>query len=110
MNHPNRNWRRRLADEATALGPDLVSAWISIFTRDDQTLVSAAAELSADAGRNYDSNQLLKWRRGAEPVPAPAALVMRRDLLQYLFDDEIGAALSRLLESPAAQRVIEPAR
>jgi hypothetical protein len=108
MNHPNRSWRRRLADEAAALGPDLVSAWIALFTRNGEPLVELAAELAQDCGRRYDSNQLLKWRRGAEPVPPMAAHIMRRDLLQYLLDDEaLGLALARLLDSAAAQRVIE---
>ena len=100
----------RALERATALGPDLVSAWLALFARDGQTVVHVAAELSQEVGAQYDSNRLLKWRRGAEPVPAPVQRVMRRDLLQYLYGDHAGAALAALMEPPARAITSPPPR
>lgn len=99
-NHPNRNWRRRLVSEAAALGPDLVSAWCALATRDGVPLIAAAAALSATTGRAYSANLLCRWRRGDAPVPEPAARVMRSDVLHHL----LGAppdAVAAVLEPPA---------
>ena len=97
---PNKSWLTRIVDEATALGPDLVSAWISLSTSDGRSLVGVAAALSTQSGHSYDSNRLLKWRRGEERVPLPAEQIMRRDLLAYLLGDDAGNVIAAVLTPP----------
>ena len=84
MNHPNRSWRRRLADEAAALGPDLVSAGINILG--GPTL--AAMHISTLTGRNYSANLMCRWRRGEAPVPEPAREALMVVVLTELLGDE----------------------
>lgn len=80
MNHPHRNWRRRLAAEASALGPDLVSAYIALH----RGPTAAARALSEDTGRPYSANLLCRWRRGEAPTPVAAQQAMRYSLLLAL--------------------------
>ena len=81
--HPNRNWRRRLAADAAALGTNLVSAYIALHG--GPTI--AARALSDDTGRRYSGNLLCRWRRGASPTPAVAQQAMRYSLLIALLGD-----------------------
>lgn len=100
-NHPNRSWRRKLQHEAEALGPDMVSAWITLQTLDGWSVAEVGRRLASDFDRAYDANRLLKWRRGDEAVPGPVAARMRLDLLAALLkDNDTARALARLMEGP----------
>lgn len=41
----------------------------------------ALAELNDALGKNYNTNQLGKWRRGVESIPQPAQDYMLRDVI-----------------------------
>lgn len=98
--HPEDKWRRTLDADAAALGTNLVSAWCALNRRDGLSLVAAAAELSAEAGRRYSANFICRMRRGDAPVPEPAAHLMRLAVLRSLIGDACGSVLL-ILEPPA---------
>lgn len=93
MNHPH--WRRRLADEAAALGPDLVSATIRVLGGP----TAAAAHLAAITGRTVTANKLCRFRRGAECTPEWLQDAMRVVVADRLLDDA-GLAVARVMSPP----------
>ena len=107
MNHPNRNWRRRLTDAAIALGPDLVHAWqavtLSRVRRASQhaTLTEALSLLNVATGGNYTLSRLGEWRNGRRPVPPEVERHMRRIVLGHLLEDlRTAAAVARVMDHP----------
>ena len=98
-NHPNRSWRRRLANEAAALGPDLVSAVIRVLGGPSR----AAQHLSALTGRSLDANRMCRYRRGGEAVPDWLQDACRVVVADELLGDD-GLAIARLMSPPDRQK------
>ena len=96
--HPNRSWRRRLALEAEALGPDAVAAWHELHHSTSH--VALAERIRAETGCYVDSNRLSAWLAGRRAVPEPVLALMRREILSALLGDA-GEAVARVLSAPA---------
>lgn len=102
-NHPNRNWRRKLADAARALGPDLVAAWIAVSER-HATVHDALSLLNAATGGSHTTSRLGEWRDGKRAIPEPVQRHMRRIVLAELLGDlRTAAAVEGVMAGPAAE-------
>ena len=106
-NHPNRNQGPK--------GPDLVSSAIqTIMAIPGHTTRSASttlvADINADLGTAYTTNDLGKWRRADRPIPQPVQDWMLRVCISHAiescggtapFDDDSLDRLAAMLCPPA---------
>ena len=99
MNHPNRSWRRQLADEAAALGADLLSAGIRVLGGPEK----ASRHLSLLTKRPVMANKLCRWRRGAECCPEWLQDALRVVVADVLLGDH-GLAIARVMSPPERVR------
>lgn len=95
MSHPNHSWRRRLADEAAALGPDLLSAAIRVLGGPNR----AAQHLQLLTGHALNANRMCRYRRGGEAVPDWLQDACRVVVADELLSDD-GLAIARLMSPP----------
>lgn len=102
-NHPNRSWRSRLREQATALGPDLVRAWIAVSER-HATITEALVLLNMSTRGTYTTSRLGEWRDGKRAIPEPVQRHMRMIVAgQLLGDLPTAAALVGVLEPPGRE-------
>lgn len=87
--------RRRLADDAAALGPDVVDAFVGLYGGP----TAAAEALTITTGRPYRRQEVSDMQAGRRPVPWPAHEAMMVCVLAKLVDDA-APAVARVLALP----------
>ncbi|MBI4695556.1 MAG: hypothetical protein HY749_16185 [Gammaproteobacteria bacterium] len=103
MNHPNRNWRARLREQAAALGPDLVAAWQAV-TLAHGTLSDGLSLLNVATDGAYTLSRLGEWRNARRSIPEGVQHHMRRIVLEVLLGDSKTAAAVESAIAPPQSR------
>lgn len=101
-NHPNRSLKTRLRRKVGS--GSLIEEWYQSYTLGDDVPLRVTLDDFLDVYEKtygnrpaYSINDLCQWRRGKRKIPAKAADLMRAELIDFKFGNDLGASFVKKL-------------